>query len=284
MPYQNHKLAVAVVHGVGNEKPDFAERFRRKLLAAFKKETRGEIVHPEDVLIIKPVYWAPAVQGLENELMRRIMGGDSSLCYRDLRNFMVSFAGDAIAYQPVRAKQDAYIAIHAIFAKTLQNLAKEAGENAPLCIVGHSLGSVISSNYIYDLQMDSVKNLIHPSVKKEMRDTPFEKGKTLALFYTAGSPIALWSLRYEDFGTPIDMPGNGKWFNVYDNNDVISYPLKNLNEKYRAVVTEDIPMSVGGFLTSWNPLCHVSYFDNGSFVRHVARSLAEVWKHENRGL
>jgi len=34
-------------------------------------------------------------------------------------------------------------------------------------------------------------------------NTPLERGETLTLLYTLGSPIAIWSLRYPDFGVPI---------------------------------------------------------------------------------
>ncbi len=78
----------------------------------------------------------------------------------------------------------------------------------------------------------------------------------MTLFYTLGSPIALWSLRYRNFGKPIQVPslkfGNhyrnlvGEWVNFYDKADIIGYPLKELNADYNAAVTSDRAVRVGG--------------------------------------
>ena len=50
-------------------------------------------------------------------------------------------------------------------SQTLAELAQEAGPDAPLCVIAHSLGTIIASNYLYDLQVDPVKHLIGDNVR-----------------------------------------------------------------------------------------------------------------------
>ncbi|MBL0059029.1 MAG: hypothetical protein IPP35_07955 [Elusimicrobia bacterium] len=88
------KIAVAIIHGVGNTPADFADG----MIADIRRRFANAGAANED-LVLKPVYWSPVVQGMEDELSRRVrLGGP--LGYGALRDFMVSFAGDAIAYQP----------------------------------------------------------------------------------------------------------------------------------------------------------------------------------------
>ena len=177
-------------------------------------------------------------------------------------------------------------------AEALSRLATRAGPTAPLCVVSISLGTVIASNYYYDLQNDKPKKRLIPNeVRDQIGNNPLEKGETLALFYTLGSPIALWSLRYENFGTPIDVPSKnlethhkgvkGEWVNLYDEDDIIGYPLKSLNAEYRKRIKADITTNVGGILTSWNPASHLEYWTDSDVIQTVVKGLVKVWKFVN---
>jgi hypothetical protein len=131
-------------------------------------------------------------------------------------------------------------------------------------------------------------SFLSPSVRSGINGTPLEQGETLSLFYTMGSPIALWSLRYPSFGEPIRFPTRTlavhhpglqpRWVNFYDPDDVIGYPLKPLNARYRAAVSEDRPVNVGSWLTKWNPLSHVGYWNDGKVADGVAEGLIDTWR------
>lgn len=283
-------VAVAIVHGIGSQQPDFAA----KTIASLRKRTTkllGRAVEGTVRFCFEPVYWAPVLQGKENDLSKRLHQREK-LGWNCLREFMVSFAADAIAYQPIPGERDAYDDVHAVFAKTLRRLAETAGPRAPLCVIAHSLGTVIASNFLYDLQSDSEhKMLISPKVRAEMDDTPLALGETLTLFFTLGSPITLWSLRYRHFGKPIQVPSpqlsryyaklSGEWVNCYDEADVIGYPLKELNDPYRAQVTSDRPVRVGNLFTFWNPFSHMGYLNDRRVLGPVAESLVRVWHAVN---
>jgi hypothetical protein len=284
------RLAVAIVHGIGAQDPDFAAPIEARLRTLFGALIAPYSKDPQHELVVKPVYWAPALQR-DEDLLRSRLGKTGRFDYKRLRNFMINFAADAIAYQPTGDDRQAYAEIHRIFAATLSHLALEAGDSAPLAIIAHSLGTVITSNYLYDLQNDAGKNLVPVSVKAVMGDTPLEWGETLAFLCTAGSPIALWSLRYHDFGTSIEMPHPhfaehypkvlAEWLNFYDKDDVIGYPLKGLNETYAAAVTEDRQVNVGRLLSFWNPTSHSYYLEDRDVILPIADSLARIWKEAN---
>lgn len=284
-------VAVAIVHGIGRQKEDFASaiigQLRRRAAQKLGADPEGA---PR--FFFQPVYWAPVLQNEENDLWNRLRKG-GSLGWTGLREFMVDFAADAVAYQPIPGKREAYDKVHAVFADSLRRLSQQAGPCAPLCVISHSLGSVIASNFFYDLQAhSSEKPLIARNVLQVLGDTPLARGETLTLFYTMGSPIALWSLRYENFGKPITVPSPrlrshypnlfGEWVNFYDRADVIGYPLKELNADYRREVTSDRRVLAGGPWAFWNPLSHVAYFGDTDVLGPIAEGLVGVWQTINR--
>ena len=285
----SQKIAVAIIHGVGKQDPTFADGMAQELKGRFAKELGQQIQDPASELAILPVYWAPAVQDAEEELWRRMKRG-GEMDFTTLRRFLVDFVADAIAYQPTPKDRRIYDGIHEKFAESLNRLAAEAGEKAPLCVIAHSLGSVIASNYFYDLQHPK-RPLIAARVKKKIGDTPLERGETLTLFYTLGSPIAIWSLRYPNFGVPIEVPSPGlskhypdlagEWVNYYDEDDVIAYPLKTLNEAYRKAIKADREINAGGLLSSWNPVSHLGYWTDNDVTKPIARELARTWRTVN---
>lgn len=280
------KIAVAIVHGVGITKTDFADAMIEEIKRRFTKETG---IDAGEALVFRPVYWGHILQQPEDELWRRMkQGGD--LDFTSLRRFMVSFAADALAYQPAVDEKDKYEEIHAVYACEMCWLADNAGAAAPLVVIAHSLGTIITSNYFYDLTQ--YRRLVPAAVRGEMntKRTPLERGETLACLCTLGSPIALWSLRYDDFGRPIEVPSpalgdhhpallpHAGWENYYDPDDIIGYPLKTLNPAYAAAVKRDVPVNAGGLFTSWNPASHIAYWTDNDVTAPVAGKLADLWR------
>lgn len=280
----SHPLAIAFLHGIGRTAPGYSARMERALTRRFARLV-GLDARSSPQLVFEEVNWSAALQSREDRLWQRLLP-DGPMRYKRLRRFLIDSAADAIAYQPAPSDRTAYDAVHREVAGCLARLAERAGPRAPLCVIAHSLGTVIASNYLYDL-MKQEHSFMARSVRALLNDTPLECGETFALFVTMGSPIALWSLRFPRFGEPVRLPAaalsrhhpslEGAWINLYDPDDVIGYPLQPLNSSYRAAVTEDRPVDVGSIFTRWNPLSHVGYWNNGSVADGIAESLAEVW-------
>ncbi len=277
------KIAVAIIHGIGTQKPDFA----KELIAELDSRCHADC---GDDIVAETVHWAPVLEDAETRLWSNLQDG-GRLRLKTPRRFLIDFLGDAFAYQLAPSDRRVYDAIHRVFAQTLRRLAERAGERAPLCVIAHSLGTVIASNFIYDLQTDAKRRIISEQVRAHMKNTPLERGETLTLLYTMGSPIGLWSLRYRDFGKPIQMPAPrlphyypklaGEWLNFYDADDVVGFPLKTLNDDYAKVVSADLEINAGRLWNSWNPLSHLGYWTDQDVIEPIAKKLITVWNEVN---
>lgn len=328
------RIAVAVVHGIEIEDPQFAAPAIELLREGFAEEVGRGGPDPEDALVIEPVNWAPDLEPLQRRLFEQIYPEntrpffDEQLCrtirqlnagsrlalaplaaslmqpvvpplrslyYPTARWIMIHFVGDVIAYD--RAANPAnYEAIHETFARSLAALARKAGEDAPLCVIAHSFGTVLASDYFYDLAQTETdgRSLVSQELFQAMGPSPLAHGKTLAWFYTMGSPLALWSLRYPkaELARPIGVPAKeiaerypdlpGEWINFYCKSDVMAYPLKSLSDAYAHAVHEDRAVNPKGFPVSATPVSHAYYWSDRSVVRPIARTLARSWKQLNR--
>ena len=289
------KIAVAMAHGicVGN-KFDREESLRytggmshalKLKLAEIAGQSGSEeqkLDWANSKLAISAINWTPVLQEERKKLYQKLGVGERQSFF-GLREFMFQAIADSLTYQVTQSKSDdfwGYNNIHRCFADSLNDLAKEeqAGSDAPLCIISHSLGTVITSNYIYDLETEKAQI--------DIGDTPLERGETLTSVYTLVSPIPFWSLRYPGFDRPIKVPSEklqqhykdleGEWINFYNKSDVMGYPLKSLNEAYSEAVTEDKEIDAGGWLESWNPLSHCCYWTDENVVNTVATGLYNI--------
>lgn len=164
------KLAVIVIHGLGKQHEDFASAFIKDLHKTFFRIS-GE-KNPEARMVIKPVWWASVFAEREEELKQKLVGAPYNLRYTELREFMIHYLADAVAYQPLESGDQNYEAVHRTISKQLNRLSTEAGADAPLCVISHSLGSVIASNFFYDLQYARRKpEIVNPDSALE-RGTP----------------------------------------------------------------------------------------------------------------
>ncbi len=291
-------VAVLIIHGVGSQQSTFADEMVAELTRRFKRELR-QLPHPppliDNQLVCRAVHWAAILQQSQHRMWARLTA-EHDLDFIKLRRYMIDFASDAVAYQITPSDRTVYDAVHRRVTDALTSLEDTPGitPTTPLAVVGHSLGTVIASNWIWDLQ-----HRLQPATEQSTNETPLTCGETLARLFTLGSPIALWSLRYTQppFGLPITIPSphfrqhypsaafpdaTGEWLNFYDEDDVIAYPLKPLNAAYHQMVTEDVAINVGGLLSSWNPLSHNGYWTDDDVTVPIARSLARLWAAINR--
>ncbi len=277
------KIAIALLHGFRSQTEQFANDVHRELMDRCIPQIGTDIV-------LRVVDWADVLSNTEKQLLQRLSAVET-LYYPQMRTFITEWIADALAYQQMPHDRRLYDCIHELFAQTMRDLARAAGENAPLCIIAHGLGSVIASNYIYDLQ-NAHKGLIAPNVLAQIADTPMERGETLSLFYTISSPIALWNMRYPNFGTPIAFPHPAlpdhyrnlptEWINFYDPQDVFGYPLKALNAAHWETVTEDRPINTGRVIDHLTPQSQRQYGTAKTILQPIADKVIEVWRSANQ--
>lgn len=324
----SRRLAVMYVHGVEISDEHFADTAITLLNSEF---TRIAGVDADEALSIRTAFWAPVYEGRQDKLLERMGGtparrvfdaldvlagkadrgsasallaaaatglvrsvpGVPDFHFPTLRWLIVHYLGDAISYQAGAVDRDLYDRVHQVLAATMHTLAGEAGDDAPLCVIGHSLGTVVSSNFFYNLQVAGGQHpgggqtAVSPVVAEELDDTPLERGETFGWFYSLGSPLALWAQRHPDFGDPVTVPHpalvrhhpgqDGEWINVWDPDDVVASPLKRLNDRYATAVREDRRCSVAPWWLGWTPLTHPFYWNDARVVTPIATSLAQAW-------
>jgi hypothetical protein len=313
----SQKIAVLFIHGVEIRDPNYAQAAIARLRRQFAKHAGG-LPGADEALVIEPAYWIPAVADHEDKilehtfdrsalpfyrgldklvaqvdrgsmaamvpialsgLLRRIPGV-INMGFPTLRWAMTYFVGDAISYQITEQDRSVYDGIHHRIGAALRSLAKRAGPDAPLCVISHSLGTVIASDHIYDQQQ---RGATRPATD---RTTPVERCETLAFMYTLGSPIPIWTLRYKDFGEPIAFPPPtldgyypdiaAEWVNFHDRDDIVAYPLHGLSPAYdRALV--DRAVSVGPMFVRRTPLSHLMYWNDDKVMGPIGESLADAW-------
>ena len=274
-------LGVLTVHGMGDQKPDYAD----PMIEELHRRIFGDSVSIEDSDIAwEAGHWADAIQPAQDQLWEDL-SDNPNMSYTKLRQFVISYLGDAIAYQRVHASNNGrmnyYEMFHQSINGSLKNLQEKIGdEDKPLIIIAHSLGSVIMSNYIWDVQ------------KVDVKETPFERMETLAGFITFGSTIPLFALAYKQRQNIQFPPKNiqnyfpqmnrdkvkdvVKWINFFDADDVLGYPIGHLGPSYGVV--EDREINVGGLLTFWNPFSHADYWTDNDFTVPVAEAIEGVLK------
>lgn len=321
------KMVILITHGMGSQnrklkcskkyKIEFDRTYckmKKRLDKRFKKIALKEGKR-EDYYIkrrhIARVVWADVLQEKQEILKNRITKcryevncENKKLKYRTiwrfLRKFLIDFLSDAIAYYKSINSRETYDKIQAKFLEKLQELVNNVDgvvQDSHLCIIAHSMGSVVVDNLIFDLQDDYLANNWGNEIIRPKYD--LDKAKTLEFYYTMGNPLALWSSRRDkpDFGDIIKVK---RWVNFYSKSDVIASPLGNLNECYRlarcnaegekpenhtqedynqckAVTTKlfDKRVRPGGPLTFWNPGSHNKYWTCRKIIKTIVKDITE---------
>jgi hypothetical protein len=264
------KLAVVITHGMGTDTmPGFADGLIAELTHRIASAGKSA-----EAVAFAPVYWADITQSAQQRYLEAARQA-AELNFMSVRHFVVGALGDAAAYQRVDDPVDSVQGeIHARVRDAIHDLyVTQLNEAAvPLVVMAHSLGGHILSNYIWDLQHDNVP-------RKGL--SGFERFWTHAGMVTFGCNIPLFTFAHRKV-VPIDFPGPrldkataklARWYNYFDSDDVLGYPLKPLSVAYSRVVDADIEVNVGGLLSSWNPISHTKYWTDDSFTKPVAEFL-----------
>lgn len=258
-------LVVASIHGVGPTRAGYADKMRQHVEKRF-----GRRVHFEEIR------WAHLLEGRHRALLPRMEGG-GKLRSRSMRKFVIAAVGESGAYREIgttghRLYDEVHLAIRDGLAQ-----AEAAAGDVPLVVVAHSLGTVIASDHIWDEQH-----------LKGRGQSTFQRCGQLAGFITMGSPLPLYTLAHKriqaiDFPGPVLPPAlreHAKWLNMYDPDDILGWPLRTTGSAYEQKVAEDIRVNIGTFLTSWNAMSHLGYWNDKDahkiVANYVQRLLAAI--------
>lgn len=283
------KLAVVLVHGIGNSRNDWARaiipaienRLRLKLGSLLGVQAPTDM---KEVLVISRVYWEGIFKERERHLREKFngfpgpikAGGDwparlKRWVWRPFKRvqneIIANYIADIIGYLHKDAQRAVYLKISDTLRACHSRLGSPAAK-VPLTVIAHSLGTVITSDYIYEQGRPESDT----SGPKVMRDH-----FVLDNLFTVGSPLALFSMRFggpEMFIKPVAVESaRGRWVNIFDQDDPVGMPLKPLNPAYNRVVHQDVLVNSGVY-----GLAHGGYFKKHSKALDViCQKLAIDW-------
>lgn len=270
------KLAIAVIHGMGSEEQFFSVELKHRITEEYVDHERGRM---EEDLVFHEIFWGDLIKDRHQNFLNAA-NYKKDLTFMNLRELFVDYTAATLAYN-TETHDVIHERVRSEIAKLCTHRRVDA-DKTPLVILAHSFGSVIMSDYIYDIQ----KKQAQAENGKLEGISNLEQFRTLAGFITFGTPMGLFSLKESsDFAEPINVVGAAlpddikkhvRWENYYDKDDIIAYPLKGINEAYDKAVDGDHEINVGGATTSWNPACHNGYWEDKDFYRPVAKYFAEL--------
>ncbi len=263
----NHHIVI--IHGIGKAQAGYSRPLIDGIAAALKAGNEGTTA---ESLVFHEVLWDDVVSFEQARLADALSRGfglttasKAESWFRRLLLFpkrvinalrtgiAAEYIQDILSYN---VRSNAYPLIHERLRAAFDKVAQDQGP-ARLSVIAHSLGTVIASDHIYDRQVKGEK---------------LAGGVVFQNFFTLGSPIALFALKYggaELFQSPARTEDpDGVWLNIYDKDDPVGYPLKTLNDAYNRAVTEEVWVETGLF-----GLAHTKYFISTSVHALIAGRL-----------
>lgn len=243
----------------------------------------------DDALVIGSVFWKDVFNEREKALDSKLSGFPKPtkgggpwwdkllrkvwMPFKRFQNEIITdFIEDIVGYLHKDSQRAVYLRVSDALADCQKKIG---GGKIPLTFVAHSLGTVITSDYIYE-QNDPKSDVSGPKILKEYFN--------LQNLFTIGSPISLFSLRFggpEVFTSPVSVEtDHGRWVNIFDEDDPVGMPLKVLNETYEKVVHKDVLINSGVY-----GLSHAGYFKKSSKALDIiCQKLAIDWIALNQKL
>ncbi|MDQ7050602.1 MAG: hypothetical protein Q9M92_14150 [Enterobacterales bacterium] len=265
------RLAIAVIHGLGSEDEFYSVELKHRITEEYIKGAEGRL---EDDLLFFEIYWADLVKE-ELESFRNKANYKGDLAYQNLRQIMTDTQALALLYSP---GTEIYEAINNRIKDGMRKFSSHRRvdpNETPLVVLAHSYGGVMMTHFIRTMQ------------NSESDLSNFETMKTLAGYVTFGNPMGMYSLQGIDSelgksckitgsALPEDLAKRSRWYNFYDKDDIVAYPLKGLSADFEANVDADFEINVGSPATSWNPACHTGYWEDKDFYKPVAEFIGEL--------
>lgn len=266
-------VALVVVHGMGDTPPDYHDEL--------EDELADELDDTWNKVVFKPVYYQDVLQASQAAIFKKMR---PHIDWKKLRKFLLFGFSDAASLEHKKEGPDsAYTKTQAVIRRALEDVFDAAGGSLPVVLLAQSLGGQVMSNYISDAQKRPKATYgVWSTAPPDPADPKerFARLESLERFYTTGCNIPIFVAGHQQID-PIQRPTTTfKWFNFFDEDDVLGWPLKPLSSSYRKLVT-DIDVNAGGgligtILKSWNPFSHEQYWEDSEVLDHLADTIRQL--------
>lgn len=232
------------VHGIGaNDCNGYANKFM------------SEIYKSRDHDICIEVNWQKFLEPSERNLFSNC---GSNLGFKWIRKLITSYASDVLVY---RSRSGFYKKIHKHLSDQIEILKDNNVDG--IVFVGHSLGSFIIANFLWDAVDMSFGGSDIFSLSEDNLDWMISKLHTVAY---VSSPISVWTAA-PDSGNNIDYQkfiNLKSVLNIYSKYDIISWPQNCINDSFKIVT--DININYGSLLTRYTPASHIKAWDDDRVI------------------
>lgn len=262
------KLVLLTLHGMGVTKENYADELQQGL----RKRLGGRWT----AVSVQPVWYAPVFQANEDIVWNSLAGDPrnelDSTALRKL--FLFGFADAAAFERSAHAEPATYLKVQQLIHDALARGYRDCGEepSTPVVVVAQSLGGQVISSYLWDAQRQ--KQIFEDLPASGTGLDAFVRLKSMRHLVTTGCNIPIFTAglaRRVNF----DRPAGVVWENFYDPDDVLGWPLRQLDKQgntYDWIL--DRPISAGNILTGWNPASHLGYWSDKDVLNPLAESIA----------
>lgn len=255
-------IAIIYIHGIAVDEPGYSKELHANIHHRLLSADCWDHVVPGEV------FWGDLFAGSSGRL-RKLMD-TMDLSWTSVRRMTLDTVAQALGYDDAPG-HGAYEEVHERVVNTIRKASVQLGRPARMFLVAHSLGSIVASNYVWDSQHSS----------GIFRGRSWEAAPRLDNWkglITMGSPLALSCCRYADFGTPIAAASKGvTWMNLVADSDPLAWPLRGLNPRYEAEVTQDLILRPRWWqLSQRTPVSHTGYWTSKAVAETIGDMILSV--------
>jgi hypothetical protein len=284
------EVGVVIIHGMGDPDPAFAV----PLIDGLSRELGADAT----AVAFEPCFWADILQAGQDEIWARLLRAPTPMRINLLRKWIVGTLGDPTGYLSGYERHGVPVmhTVHQRFADSLARVERRLADpaRAPLVVLAHSLGCVVVTNYLWNLERAAgevatiAPSTMHPSARdvarKVIGDTPVQRLETLTGLVTFGCNIPLFlppvppyeCVRFPRPALAPQFKRVARWLNVYDPYDILGYPLNHLWDESHGTKIDDVALEVGMPGLSMTPLSHTFYWTDAAFQSLVASELRRM--------
>jgi len=270
-------IALVTIHGMGDTARDYYTEIYDAIKKPIGKDTWEKVV-------FKPLYYQDILQGNQEAIFNRMR---DQIDWMKLRKFLLFGFSDAGSLE---YKKDAvgspYFLTQQMILQSMDEIFEEAGQQEiPVIVIAHSLGGQVISSYIWDAQQASPKAGIWsvPRADGVADGSPkdkFRRMQSLQRLYTTGCNIPIFVSGHKKIEAINPPVSSFKWYNFFDEDDVLGWPLRPLSPSYENLV-EDFSVNAGGgvigsIFKSWNPLSHLQYWTDSEVIDHLSATINQL--------
>ena len=230
------KAAFIMIHGQGTNKKHSHEELFSNL--------KDELDFPDEILF-HPIKYYSEIQKNQNALMRRM---PEFKCFPKIREKLISSFGDSAT---IKSEPKIYDDVMSTIKESLISVRSKIEPFAPIFILGHSLGSVLLSNFLWDMQKAGVYD------------------KQIQGIFTTGNPSYIFLSGVKNIRPIEKISSFFFWVNFWNQKDLLSSPLAPLSYAYSEIVT-DIRVKKG-----WPIFAHGKYDGDKHVYKVIAKKIGE---------